>query len=89
VVKLTEVGFPSFLYEPAGAAAIKLNGKLIVLSRSDDGRYESGGLSVALRALASHGNAGLRGVDMIVVPPGAEDEIGYRGYLQCFEGETG
>ena len=88
-VKLTEVGFPSFLFEPDGVGAIKLNGKLIVLPRTAERRYEAGDLIVTLQPVDEVGNAGLRAMDMIIVPPGAEDEIGYRGYIQCFDGDAG
>jgi len=37
------------------------------------------------RALGDESKAGLQTMEMIVVPPGADDEIGYRGYVQCFE----
>ena len=83
-VKLTEVAFPSFLYEPGASGAIKLNGKLIVLPSTGANRFAEGGLTVALRPIEEEGNAGLKGMEMIVVPPGAKDEIGYRGYVQCF-----
>lgn len=88
-VKLTEVGFPSFLYEPGGNGAIKLNGKLILLPAAGAGRYEDGGLIVTLRPVDDTGNAGLEAMEMIVVPPGAKEEIGYRGYVQCFGTEEG
>lgn len=84
-VKLTEVGFPSFLYEPTGSGAIKLNGKLIVLRNAGDARFEDGGLTVTLQPVDDEGNAGLQAMEMIIVPPGAKDEIGYRGYSQCFQ----
>ena len=82
-VNLTEVAFPSFLYEPGASGAIKLNGKLIVLPSIGVNRFEDGGLIVTLRPLDDEGNAGLQSMEMIVVPPGAEDELGYRGYVQC------
>lgn len=85
VVKLTEVAFPSFLYEPGGAGAIKLNGKLIPLPSVGENRFADGGLSVTLNPLDEEGDAGLQAMQMIVIPPGAEDEIGYNGYVQCFE----
>ncbi len=83
-VKLTEVAFPSLLYEPGGSGAIKLNGKLIVLPNTGANEFAAGGLTVTLRILDEEGDAGLQGMEMIVVPPGAKDEIGYRGYVQCF-----
>lgn len=86
-VVLTEVAFPSFLYEPEGRGAIKLNGRLIVLPRTAVGRFVDAGLTVALRPGDEEGGAGLRSMEMIIVPPGAEDEIGYKGYVQCYDGE--
>ena len=83
-VKLTEIGFPSFLFEPKGGGVIKLNGKLIPLPAAGERRFEDGGLLVTLRPVDGTGNAGLEAMEMIVVPPGAKDEIGYRGYIQCF-----
>jgi hypothetical protein len=79
-----EVGFPSFLFEPGGGGTIKLNGKLIPLPATGERRYEDGGLLVTLRPVDETGNAGLKAMEMIIVPPGAKDEIGYRGYVQCF-----
>ena len=84
VVKLTEVAFPSFLYEPGANGAIKLNGKLIVLPSTGAHEFEEGELTVALKPLDEEGDAGLQGMEMIIVPPGAKDELGYRGYVQCF-----
>lgn len=83
-VVLTEVAHPSFLYEPEGRGAIKLNGKLIVLPQTSPGHFSADGLSVTLRPGADKGNAGLTAMEMIVVPPGAGDEIGYKGYGTCF-----
>lgn len=88
-VKMTEAGFPSFVYQRGGDGAIKLNGKLISLKRSGDHRYQDGGLSVALRPLDSAGYAGLQEVDMIVTLPGAMDELGYRGYNECGQRDVG
>ncbi|GGC18220.1 hypothetical protein GCM10011371_02190 [Novosphingobium marinum] len=84
-IRLTEIAFPSLLYEPGRSAAIKLNAKLIPLQAAGENRYESGGLVVTLRPLepASDDDA-LRRTEMIVVPPAAEDEIGYRGFSKCY-----
>ena len=38
---------------------------------------------VATRDLDTTGNAGLRGLEIIVVPPGAKDELGYHGFVGC------
>jgi len=87
-VVLTEIAFPSFLYEPGGAGAIKLNGKLIALPHIGEGRFADGGLIVSLRPGDEEGDAGLRAMEMVVVPPGAEDETGYKGYVRCYDGEA-
>ena len=84
-VLLTEVAFPSLLYEPGGLATIKLNGKLIVLPRTGDATFSDAGLTVALQPGDEEGDAGLQSMTMIIVPPGAEDELGYKGYVQCYE----
>ncbi len=85
-IKLTEVAHPSLVFE-GESATIKLNGKLINLPSVGSGRFESGGLSVALEPNGEEGDAGLQGMDMIIVPPEAEDEIGYGGYIECSHGE--
>ncbi|MET1755871.1 DUF6692 family protein [Novosphingobium sp. RD2P27] len=85
-VVLTEVAFPSFLYETEGAGAIKLNGKLIVLPRTGPAQFAENGLTVMLRPGTEEGDAGLTAMEIIIMPPGAEDEIGYKGYVKCFDG---
>ena len=84
-IRLTEVSAPSFLYEPGGTGAIKLNARLIPLPRVGEGRFASGGLTVALRPIEGEGEAGLPEHEMIVMLPGAADELGFRGYRQCYE----
>ena len=83
VFTLTEVGFPSFVYEPGRQGAIKLNGKLIPVTAAGENRFTSGDLTVTMRKVDEKGNAGLQAQEMIVVPPGATDELGYRGYVRC------
>ncbi|WP_121120017.1 DUF6692 family protein [Croceibacterium ferulae] len=82
-IRLTEVSEPSFLYRPRGSGAIKLNGKLIELSAAGGRRFVDGGLNVQLRPVEGEGNAGLPEHEMIVMLPGAQDELGFRGYRQC------
>ena len=69
-----------------GPGAIKLNGKLIVLPPAGADRFAEGGLTVVLRPVDGEGNAGLPEHEMIVMLPGAKDELGFRGYRQCFGG---
>lgn len=87
-VRLTELGFPSFVFAPGEAGAIKLNGKLIPLPAAGRGRFSEGGLRVILRPRDERGDAGLAGMDMIVLPPGAKDEIGYAGFIDCTQGRS-
>ena len=54
-------------------------------ARSRKARYEDAGLLVTLRSVGEKGNGGLEAMEMIVVPPRAKDEIGYRGYVQCYQ----
>jgi len=82
-IRLTEVSEPSFLYRPGGSATIKLNGKLIELAATGDQRFAAGGLTVQLRSVDGEGSAGLPEQEMIVMLPGAKDELGFRGYRQC------
>ncbi|GMM93731.1 MULTISPECIES: DUF6692 family protein [Erythrobacteraceae] len=83
VYRLTEVGFPTFVYQPDSEAFIKLNGKIIPLSADGPDRFTSGELLVTTRLIDEEGNAGLQAQEIIVVPPGAKDELGYRGYVRC------
>ena len=86
-IKLTEVAHPSLVFEEGESATIKLNGKLIRLPSVGSGKFESGGLSVTLEPNDEEGDAGLQGMDMIIVPPEAKDEVGYGGYVDCSQGE--
>lgn len=82
-VRLTELAFPSFVFAPGGTGTIKLNGKLVPLPAQGEGRFARGELSVILRPRDESGDAGLPGMEMIVLVPGAEDELGYAGFLDC------
>ena len=84
VFKLTEVSFPVLVYEPRDGGHIKLNGTLIPLSRLDEQRFSSGALRAAVRPLDGSGNAGYGASELVVVTPGAKDELGYHGYAACF-----
>ncbi len=85
VFRLTEIGYPVFVYETGTRGFIKLNGKLIPVGADGADRFTSGDLMVTTRMLDDQGNAGLQTQEMIVVPPGAEDELGYRGYNICYQ----
>lgn len=85
LIRLTRVGFPSFVHNgPGRTGVIKLNGKLIPMRADRTGLFSDAGLRVAIRPVNTRFNAnGLREADMIVMLPGAKDEIGYRGYEDC------
>lgn len=82
-VRLTSVAYPSFLFRPGKGGAIKLNGKLIPLAAKSRLTFEADGLTVVLRSNGEESQTGLEGIDMIVVPPGAQDELGYSGFVDC------
>lgn len=84
-IRLTAVGFPSFLYdESQRTGVIKLNGKLIPLASVDEGVFRDGDLKVTLRAVdKDFGDDGRREAEMIIMLPQAEDELGFRGYEVC------
>jgi hypothetical protein len=82
-VRLTELAYPSFVFAPGGSGTIKLNGKLVPLPAAGEGRFAQGDLSVILRPRAEEGAAGLPGMDMIVLVPGAQDELGYASFVDC------
>lgn len=84
-LRLTELAYPSFVFAPDGTGTIKLNGKLVPLPAAGEGRFARGDLSVILRPRDERGDAGLAGMDMIVLVPGAKDELGYAGFVDCTE----
>lgn len=84
--RLTEVAFPSFVYDGSGQGAIKINGKLIPVTASGPDSYTSGDLRIQTRMLDDEGNAGLQMQELIVAAPGAEDEFGFWGYTTCQDG---
>lgn len=83
--RMTEVGYPSLVYGGAkNVATIKLNGKLITLPSAGEGKYADGGLSVAVKPVdAEAGRGGRREAEMVIMLPGAKDELGYRGFSVC------
>lgn len=89
VFLMTKVAFPSFLYEQGARGAIKLNGKLISLSSVGDHRFADGELIVELRPPEEPEGAAAQEMEMVIVPPGADDEIGYQGYRRCYAETNG
>ena len=83
--RMTEVGYPSLVYGGArNAATVRLNAKLITLPSSGEGKYADGGLSVAVRPVDAAAKPGERHeAEMVIMLPGAKDELGYRGFSTC------
>lgn len=84
-IRLTAVGFPSFVYgSPESVGYIKLNSKLIPLPWRGDGIFADDDLRVLIRpADEEFGSDGMREAEMILMLPGARQEKGYRGYEFC------
>lgn len=86
--RLTEVAFPSFVYDTSGRGAIKINGKLIPVTASGTGRYANGDLRIRTRPLDDEGDAGLQMQELIIAGPGMKDEFGFWGYTTCPAGRA-
>lgn len=86
--RLTEVAFPSFVYDTSGRGAIKINGKLIPVTASGTGRYANGELRIRTRPLDDEGDAGLQMQELIIAGPRMKDEFGFWGYTTCPAGRT-
>ena len=87
VFRLTTVGFPSFIYDRAAQQGVlKINAKLVPLEGDGEGLFVSHGLHVVIRPVDEEfGGDGQREAEMILFLPGAENELGYRGYEECYE----
>lgn len=85
VIRLTEVGAPSLVYGGTQTAAtVKLNGKLITLPSAGEGKYADGGLTIAVKPVDAAAKPGeRRETEMVIMLPGAKDELGFRGYSVC------
>lgn len=80
--RMTTVGFPVAVY--GASSVLKLNGKLVRLTREAEGRYGDGGVSVAFRPLdGGVERGGSFPAEMVVRLPGAADELGFHGYSTC------
>lgn len=83
--RLTEASYPTFIYRPGGQGVIKLADKLIPVTATGPDRFVGGELLITTRAVEETGSDGLRAQELIVVPPDAKDELGYRGYAECLD----
>ncbi|MDT0577004.1 hypothetical protein RM533_12580 [Croceicoccus sp. F390] len=81
--RFTAVSFPAFVYD-AARGTIKLNGTLITLPATSEGRFAEAGLQVLVRPIETDfDSGGRRKAEMIVQLPDAPDELGFRGYEVC------
>ena len=85
VFRMTEIGYPSFVYGGGSdSGTIKLNGKLITLASAGEGLYSADGLRLGLKPVDAKAKPGEpRETELVVMLPGAKDELGFRGYSQC------
>ena len=81
--RLTEIAFPSFVYDDSGQGAVKINGTLIPVTADGPDSYSNGELRIRTRMLDDEGDAGLQMQEMIVAAPRAKDEFGFWGYTTC------
>lgn len=86
--RLTEIAFPSFVYDDSGQGAVKINGTLIPVTADGPDSYSNGELRIRTRMLDDEGDAGLQMQEMIVAAPRAKDEFGFWGYTTCPGGGT-
>ena len=75
--RLTEIAFPSFVYDDSGQGAVTADGP---------DSYSNGELRIKTRMLDDEGDAGLQMQEMIVAAPRAKDEFGFWGYTTCPSG---
>lgn len=79
--RFTEVGFPVVVY--GSSAVVKLNGKLVPLPGSTDGRYTDGGIEVTVRPVEAQNSDDRFEAEFVLRLPGAPNELGFRGYAEC------
>lgn len=83
--RYTEVGLPIFLYpaDGAGAATIKLNGKLIELPPAGGSAFADGGIRVEMNHPDGLPEDGQEEAELILRMERASDELGFRGVTEC------
>ena len=82
VFRYTRVGFPVFVFDDA-AGVLKLNGRLIRLPASGEGRYSAGSASITFRPLEGDSDEGLYAAELVLRLERAPNEIGFHGYAEC------
>lgn len=80
--RMTEVGFPVLVY--GASAVVKLNGKLVPLPGTGEGRYAADGVEASIRPLGDGGGRGEQfPAEFVLRLPGGPDELGYHGFSEC------
>lgn len=83
--RYTKVGLPVFFYPAngAGAATIKLNGKLIALPPAGGSAFADGGIRVEMNYPDGLPEGGQEEAELILRMERASDELGFRGFTEC------
>jgi len=78
--RMTRVGFPVAVY--GASAVVKLNGRLVTLAGTGEGRYATDGVEMTIRPLEER-TSGQFASELILWLPGAPHELGFHGYADC------
>ena len=77
--RMTRIGFPVAVY--GSSAVLKLNGRLVTLAGSEEGRFASDGVEVTIRPLEARDEQ--FAAELILRVPGGAHELGFHGYSDC------
>lgn len=79
--RYTRVGLPVFAYG-ATTGVVKLNGKLVPLPSTGEGRYAEGAITVTVRPLEEQ-EAGVFPAELVLRVADAPNELGFHGFAEC------
>ena len=86
--RFTTVGLPVLAY--GSTAVLKLNGKLLSLPATGEGRFSAAGLTVTVRPLDAETSDGESfATEFVLRLPDAPDELGYHGFSVCEPSRAG
>jgi hypothetical protein len=81
--RMTRVGFPVAVYDRS-AVTVKLNGRLVSLPATGDGRYADAGVEVTLQPLEARTSPSETvATEFVLRLPGAPNELGFHGVASC------
>ena len=78
---MTRAGFPVVAY--GSSAVLKLNGRLVPLPRTGEGRYAADGVEATLRPLGARSDTAPFEAELVLRLAGAANELGFHGYAEC------